>query len=109
MEISEAINNAIKKLESAKRKRERGQEKYIIGTGKRLIPQTLVIGLKRMGKNEYEIVAEFKKRNRTIDVETVRRWETASSKQVIQRKNLETLRQIYNEYTTGKTLSKNIV
>ena len=108
MEISQAVNNAIKKLERAKRKRERGQEAYIIGIGKRLIPQTLVIGLKRLGKNEYDIVAEFKKRNRTIDVETVRRWESANI-QNIRTKNLETLRQIYNEYTTGKALSKNIV
>jgi hypothetical protein len=109
VEISEAINNAIKKLERAKRMRERGQEKYIIGTGKRLIPQTLVIGLKRMGKSEADIVAEFKKRNRTIDIETVRRWENAPSKQVIRRKNLETLRQVYNEYSTKNPLSRNIV
>lgn len=72
MEISEAINNAINKLERAKRKRERNQEKYIIGTGKRLIPQTLVIGLKKMGKSDSDIVAEFKKRNMPIDVETIR-------------------------------------
>ena len=52
MEISEAINNAIKKLERAKRKRERGQEQYIIGIGKRLIPQVLVIGLKKMRKSD---------------------------------------------------------
>ena len=108
MEISEAVNNAIKKLERAKRSRGRGQEKYIIGVGKRLIPQTLVIGLKRIGKNEGDIVAEFKKHDRTIDIETVRRWETANIQGILT-KNLETLRRIYNEYSTSKPLSKNIV
>lgn len=108
MEISEVVNNAIDKLNRAKRKRERGQERYIIDIGKRLIPQTLVIGLKRMGKHEADIVAEFKKRNRTIDVETVRRWESADI-QGIRTKNLETLRQIYSAYSTIKPLSKNIV
>ena len=109
MEISEAINNAIKKLERAKRKRERNQEQYIIGIGKRLIPQTLIIGLRRMGKDESDIVNEFKKLGKTINIETVRRWETASPEQVIRKENLETLRQIYNEYTTGKKLSRNII
>ena len=109
MEISEAINNAIKKLERAKHKRERIQENYIIGIGKRLIPQTLIIGLRRMRKDESEIVAEFKKLGKSIDIGTVRRWETASREQVISKENLEILRRIYNLYSTKKPLSRNLV
>ena len=43
VETSDAANNAVEKLEKAKRLRERRQEKYTIGIGKTLTHQTFLM------------------------------------------------------------------
>ena len=99
MDIQEAIASASEKLKRARSKKDAVQEQYLIGIAGRLIPQTYVLGLIRMRKSEDDIVKEFKKHGRDVNIQTVRRWENATH-QGITPKNLQVLKRVYKETLT---------